>query len=671
MTKTMKLTFRILTALAFCLNAFGANPSFDSFSTNDFVVTKTTAPWVITDKRTGATNVYNNSYITYTNSTVIFTNSTVIINGTNAATQGDLVWTNSAGVIMPVGTFNYISGSNLFNSGWSVEYSKIVALTNGVNLVSSDLYAGLQVLGATTNAADSIVQFKLGPFTGATIKLQSGATANQYTVPNNYAVFGGGVTIMNGDWIGGTNQVLRMTFDGWNWKEEGRYVQGGPPPIQGTNYWTNIAGVLQPTDLTPPIMITNQIRFGPGSTNYLKRVDPSSLYYHAYDNPSILLEDSSFNYLSLGINTAGDIGSLLSTQNGIQWGNAHYNFSLISSNLTYGGTFPANPINFAEQSAPLGNSYWGGTTYIQGYWSGISTNYSRLSESHGGTNGSIIFNSQASGIAGDARDFLFQSNGVTVAKLSANSGYTGTGNRTLYDDGTFKPGFGGMILTNISRQNMASGATTLFTCPAGWKVAVGTTAGNTTNSGSPSVYVTYITNSVSYRISSNQGLTTNSANINVVNFILTEGTAVGVVNASAGANIYTTLTYIPLTVKYDTHWLLNVDATDRTIYTVPNGYVSCALVAGNVQILSNNGSQLNAAQTTGAPVDMTVNVIPSGSSIGVNTVLKVSTVSNNSFASLANLLPVLNAGDSVTVKSTSGGTDQISWMNTMETPATP
>lgn len=261
----MNMIFRILTLLACCLTAFGATPSFDSFSTNDFVTTKTTAPWLITSKRDGVTNIYNNSYITYTNSTVIFTNTTVIINGTNAATTGDLVWTNSAGVIMPSVTYDYIFGSNLFNSGWNVEYSKVVALTNGVNLVRSDLYAGLQVLGATTTASDSIVQFRLGPFTGATIKLQSGATANQYTVPNNYAVVGGGVTIMNGDWIGGTNQVLRMTFDGWNWKEEGRYVQGGPPPIQGTNYWTNIAGVLQPLDLNLQPMISNGLFVGTNS----------------------------------------------------------------------------------------------------------------------------------------------------------------------------------------------------------------------------------------------------------------------------------------------------------------------------------------------------------------------------------------------------------------------
>ncbi len=64
------------------------------------------------------------------------------------------------------------------------------------------------------------------------------------------------------------------------------------------------------------------------------------------------------------------------------------------------------------------DTYIQGTHYIQGMQDGAG-NYSRLSLSHTGTNGSIILDTQAAGTAGAARSFLIQSNGTSFLQINS------------------------------------------------------------------------------------------------------------------------------------------------------------------------------------------------------------------------------------------------------------
>jgi hypothetical protein len=75
---------------------------------------------------------------------------------------------------------------------------------------------------------------------------------------------------------------------------------------------------------------------------------------------------------------------------------------------------------------------------LRGFFTGASSNNAYMWIDHTGTNGVVQINSQSGGIAGPARDFSFTSNTVQIARINANSGYSGAGTKFLADDGTYK-----------------------------------------------------------------------------------------------------------------------------------------------------------------------------------------------------------------------------------------
>jgi hypothetical protein len=136
----MRLLLALLILGSSVLGARAASPSFSSFSQTNFVTNGLFISLRLTNTfgTLYVTNIYittnrteilvaGNTYITNLYVTNLYSTN-IVINGTNAASQGDLVWTNVAGVIQPrplqiTNALTFVSGSadNATNSAVVVD----------------------------------------------------------------------------------------------------------------------------------------------------------------------------------------------------------------------------------------------------------------------------------------------------------------------------------------------------------------------------------------------------------------------------------------------------------------------------------------------------------------------------------------------------------------------
>ena len=184
--------------------------------------------------------------------------------------------------------------------------------------------------------------------------------------------------------------------------------------VAGNSYWTNKAGILQPLDLTLPLMITNQVQFGPGATNVLYRSGNNLLY--SFSNST----GGQIGYIGVTNNTdnsqalfgAGGNVAVIRGISGVDLNDG------ISSGRSL--RWWANELTPLQSGSELGHNGggqhpWGnfkqqGTYYNYGFNPDVSdlTNYSRLAVSHTGTNGAVVLDSQVAGTAGDPRPIALQ-----------------------------------------------------------------------------------------------------------------------------------------------------------------------------------------------------------------------------------------------------------------------
>src|ERR1051325_3716034 len=152
----------------------------------------------------------------------------------------------------------------------------------------------------------------------------------------------------------------------------------------GDNLWINNSGILQPKDLTLPVRIDSQIRWGPGSTNALyKRTNMLG-----YDNVLTFRSDGGQQYSGIGVEaTDGGAGIIAGYRNGTyggvqiigkdfaQIGIGTSNIKIDSQGVSpnSGGTMP-----LAGHDVPFGNAYFSNTVQIIGFLSGSGSDYSDL-----------------------------------------------------------------------------------------------------------------------------------------------------------------------------------------------------------------------------------------------------------------------------------------------------
>ena len=178
-----------------------------------------------------------------------------------------------------------------------------------------------------------------------------------------------------------------------------------------TNYWKIAGGNLTPQDAALPVEVDSSIVFGPGTTNVLYRYGNVLTYSNSVT--------ATVNLIG-GAHTLGLVATAGYNQvGGVQPLNLSGGSTLGSVALSDTDFSPANGF------LPLGKTggQWGSLT-IGGFDDLSGVNYSQFKLSHTGTNGAVVFDSQAAGIAGAARHFDFKTNSVIIASIATSGAIT-------------------------------------------------------------------------------------------------------------------------------------------------------------------------------------------------------------------------------------------------------
>lgn len=309
----------ILILAAATVATFAANPAFQSFDTNDFIITPSLSnPKLIHVNRANTTNSFTNSVITYTNTTIIqnfttnifdnstiintntvitnsyvtnfFDNSVIIITNTQITINGSNVSTiNPTDGYLPYRTgTNSFGDSSLRQTAPTITEGILIGAIqiNATNLLSTEGAFVTSALGVTlatpgTNQISllnkSLEVIASSDTNGVFIEISSGMGQGQHAWLVNYwtnAAF----TLLSGVCYDDTNKVVVVRGGAWTptevgesiellgmpqgWVELGRSNPNGPAPVTGTNHWEVLSGSLQPVDLTLPLFWTNNLIAG-------------------------------------------------------------------------------------------------------------------------------------------------------------------------------------------------------------------------------------------------------------------------------------------------------------------------------------------------------------------------------------------------------------------------
>lgn len=410
-----------------------ATPSFDSFDTNDFRVIKTTAPWKILSNTANTTNNFTNVVVNYINSTIINTNtiitnvsSTIVNTNTTIINQGDTIINTNVTQTFSYTTNIYDNSLTIFTNVLEITTNSITIYTNvfvtnstifinGTNVAAINPTIGRLPYKSGTNTFDDSSMYFIDTNTTGTATLEVTDLASGGVV----------VSLPSGIVTNLSNGTGALTNDGAG--------NLGWSTIQGADLWTNNAGILEPVDLTLPLMITNQIRFGPGATNVLYRESGSGnlAYWNTGTDPKLIIYNGSTNGVELEAQGATGFLSVagLSTTVGLRAGADQVV-------MTGGSLYPVTDL--AESLGSQDHAwkdFWSSNVIVRGSTSS-ATNYTRLFVS---ITTNVVFDSQSSGTNGLPKQYRFAANGITLLTISTNSGWTGTGTNVFLDDGTFGP----------------------------------------------------------------------------------------------------------------------------------------------------------------------------------------------------------------------------------------
>jgi len=110
-------------------------------------------------------------------------------------------------------------------------------------------------------------------------------------------------------------------------------------------------------------------------------------------------------------------------------------------NFQTGYVYPIGANDLGQEAFPWANLRLNQTNFIEGFYDGLSGNYSRLAISHGGTNIHINIDSQSAGIAGIPRDIWLEFNGTEAYKFQYDANYP---SMVVVDPSTFEAGYFGL-----------------------------------------------------------------------------------------------------------------------------------------------------------------------------------------------------------------------------------
>lgn len=433
MKRLLTFLFSLLPAIA-----WGATPTFDSFrqTNSGFIVNQ---PYIyVANTNTGGTNViingdviYTNTTISYfvttnfydqstiiiTNSTVTITNSTVTINGTNVATINPTI----GRIPFKFSDFQFGDSALYYidtNTVGTTELDTDVLKFSFAN-APTFLDAGENDIDVTDHSVlvlasfDPSAQLRLNVGNGnVTMLLIYHAGTTEFSLLNGDSLWdgsGGVIYLSGGDWhptADGESMLMFKTPIGWS--EAAR--MSANTNIITEQLWRFANGYLQPTDLTQPIFWTNSVTWGPGTTNTLG-LDANGFYldWTAAGGPSSGFKVLNSTSDSTAVTVDTSSGQLATSKGTLVMANGSENLQFGASDI-HGSSAG---ISVGTQTSPF-NQSWFATNYVRGFESGGGANYSQLAISHTGTNGAIVFDSQAAGSAGAARSINFDMGGTNL-----------------------------------------------------------------------------------------------------------------------------------------------------------------------------------------------------------------------------------------------------------------
>lgn len=425
----------------------------------------------------------------------ILTNISGVFGGSTNITTNSIWGIDGFGNITPIVTNNAVIATNIVRYGVGRMFgteswlSKALTLTNGPNYIGAAENSQFFLIGPTTNPVDCQIILSNAVATGQKLVLVNQTNAipaeGAWTLTNNTPIpDGAGVVKLLGgyDLLSTNGYISYFEFISPDWQEVGRILASGASGLL-TNVFNNIvvysnitlkgnasltinnvtlttndiwhtnivAGVtnLQPVNLNLPVVISNTLSFqGNSGTNFLSASGNNLTWKSLSSTPQLVLNDGSTSttYAPAGITDAGTSGAFQLYVNGSGGGATAIQLQGV------GATHFLTPVTADVQLGYSGTSFlWEGsaisTRNRPSQWWGYSsgTGSADFELSHTGTNGVVLFNSVAINDAGVPRAFSFTSNGVQIARINMNSGYTGTGTNVFLDNGTFGavPGGGG------------------------------------------------------------------------------------------------------------------------------------------------------------------------------------------------------------------------------------
>lgn len=409
--------------------------------------------------------------------------------------------------------------------------------------------------------------------------------------------------------------------------------------------------------LTGDIYSAGKVIFYPGATNYITRVG-------SFGDLGIFNTDSL--YSTLTFEAAGGQGGYVqgyynAGYRGMNvFGNdfATLAYSGGSVTINVDGFRPnnANTINLGTSGIEFKNLQLNDSIYIRPFLD--STNYSLVQITHTGTNGAVVFSSQANGTAGNPRPFGFTNSPVVLGKGSLSYNMP----PTWFQDFAAVTA-AGCYMTNVYAPNLPSGDNDIFTPPAG-KIAIPIgIVKSTTNQTSGNAFDRLKTNSVYYTLRSATILVTNAIGTGAnASFVFQENETYAVNTAQTGANVIASFLVAPTNYPFKCAKLIPLPSGTSTLYTVPAG----KMITGPQIAGGNNLIQQIYTNHSGSNRTIQIYIIPSGGTMDSTTLMQTSTVATNTVLTIT-LLGHLEAGDSVVVTTDGSGANESMWFSFVET----
>jgi hypothetical protein len=317
------------------------------------------------------------------------------------------------------------------------------------------------------------------------------------------------------------------------------------------------------------------------------------------------------------------------------------------------GLYPATyPINLGSTANP-----WGPNFYMAGFLSG--TNYSRLSISHSGTNGAVVFDSQANGTAGISRPFVFTNANAVFQQTPTVTGIPFSIARNPNTINATCPYY----ITNVFMTNLTAGTNLIFTSPSGMRSIV--IMGRILTTNAVSFYPMLRSSGVDYLTGTSATTSTVTGNT-VSDGIVREPGEGFCAYVNGNANAYATIFVFTNTIPWYTARLLDVNSGNNTLYTCPTNTV-CQSVAFHNGTMGPNPKVSNRS---GGARAYSAYLVPSGlTTADVFPVGVQAATSDNTTYSVGSIQDCsLMEGDSVVVTSDSSTDTQCAWMTVFETP---